>query len=71
MFLLFVNRDELFSDQYSKYLARELRRAFGYEGCPIILIARPRARTIEPKRKFKKIRGDRQNLVRQSKSKAG
>jgi len=57
MFLLFVNRDELFSDQYSKYLARELRRAFGYEGCPIILIARPRARTIEPKRKFKNMHG--------------
>ncbi|HEX4644896.1 MAG TPA: ribosome biogenesis GTPase Der, partial [Verrucomicrobiae bacterium] len=33
-FLLFVNRDELFSDQYKKYLANEIRRAFGYEGCP-------------------------------------
>ena len=62
MFLLFVNRDELFSDQYSKYLARELRRAFGYEGCPIILIARPRARTIEPKRKFKNGRGAPQGI---------
>jgi GTP-binding protein len=57
MFLLFVNRDELFSDSYSTYLARELRRAFGYEGCPIILIARRAPRTIEPKRKFKNARG--------------
>jgi len=41
-FLLFVNRDELFSKAYEKYLAGELRRAFGYEGCPIHLRARPR-----------------------------
>ncbi len=49
-FLLFVNRDELFSDDYSKYLARELRRAFGYEGCPIVLRPKPRPKTIEPAR---------------------
>ena len=53
-FLLFVNRDELFSDQYKKYLADEMRRAFGYEGCPIILAPRPRPKTIEPVRKFKR-----------------
>jgi GTP-binding protein len=53
VFLLFVNRDELFSDQYTKYLAKELRRAFGYEGCPILLVPRARPKTIEPKRKFK------------------
>src|ERR1017187_142906 len=29
-FLLFVSRDELFSDQYKKYLAAQMRRAFGY-----------------------------------------
>ncbi len=52
-FLLFVNRDELFSDQYKKYLANQMRRAFGYEGCPIILAAKPRPKTIEPVRKFK------------------
>lgn len=51
-FLLFVNRDELFSPAYEKYLARELRKAFGYEGCPIRLIAQPRPKTIEPKRRF-------------------
>ena len=41
-FLLFVNRNELFSEPYSKHLTRELRKAFGYEGCPIVLIARAR-----------------------------
>src|SRR5207253_4690066 len=50
-FLLFVNRDELFSDQYSKYLRGQLRRAFGYEGCPIILVPKPRPKTIEPVRR--------------------
>jgi GTP-binding protein len=51
-FLLFVNRDELFSDQYKKYLAGELRKAFGYEGCPIILAPKARPKTIESVRKF-------------------
>ncbi len=41
-FLLFVNRDELFFDPYKKYLAGELRKAFGYEGCPIVLVPKPR-----------------------------
>ena len=52
-FLLFVNRDELFSDQYKKYLGSAMRTAFGYEGCPIVLAAKPRPKTIEPMRKFK------------------
>jgi len=47
-FVLFVNRAELFSRSYEKYLAGELRRAFGYEGCPIVLIPKPRPRTVEP-----------------------
>jgi GTP-binding protein len=50
-FLLFVNRDELFSPQYKKYLADQMRRAFGYEGCPIVLVPKPRPKTIEPVRK--------------------
>ena len=49
-FLLFVNRDELFSPQYTKYLTDELRRAFGYEGCPLVLVPRPRPRSVAPKR---------------------
>ena len=52
-FLLFVSRDELFSGQYKKYLADQMRRAFGYEGCPIVLAAKARPKTIEPVRKFK------------------
>jgi GTP-binding protein len=52
-FLLFINRDELFSDQYKKYLAGELRRAFGYEGCPLVLVPKPRPKTVEPIRKFR------------------
>jgi GTPase len=50
-FALFVNRDELFSPAYSKYLAGQMRKAFGYEGCPIVLVPKPRPKTIEPIRK--------------------
>ena len=50
-FTLFVNRDELFSPAYQKYLAGQLRAAFGYEGCPVVLIPKPRPKTIEPVRK--------------------
>jgi GTPase len=50
-FLLFVNLDELFSPQYKKYLAGELRKAFGFEGCPVVLVPKPRPKTIEPVRK--------------------
>jgi GTP-binding protein len=49
-FVLFVNRDELLSDPYKKYLAGELRKAFGYEGCPLVLRAKPRPRSVPPKR---------------------
>jgi GTP-binding protein len=51
-FLLFVNRDELLSDQYKKYLGAQMRKAFGYEGCPIILAPKARPKTIEPFRKY-------------------
>ena len=50
-FLLFVNRDELFSPAYEKYLTGMLRKAFGFEGCPIILAPKPRPKTVEPVRK--------------------
>ena len=52
-FLLFVNRDELFSDQYKKYLAGEMRTAFGYEGCPIMFVPKARPKTVESVRKPK------------------
>jgi GTP-binding protein len=41
-FLLFVNREHLLSKAYRKYLSTELRKAFGFEGCPVILLARSR-----------------------------
>jgi GTP-binding protein len=49
-FLLFVNRDELFSETYTRHLAGEMRKAFGYEGCPIVLVPRARPKTIAPMR---------------------
>jgi GTPase len=54
-FLLFVNRDELFSDSYKKHLAGDMRKAFGYEGCPIVLVPKARPKTIEPIRKFRPV----------------
>jgi GTP-binding protein len=49
-FLLFVNNEELFNPAYEKYLCGELRKAFGFEGCPIVLQAKARSKTIAPKR---------------------
>src|SRR5439155_25649806 len=57
-FVLFVNRDDLFSPAYEKYLAQRLRTAFGYEGCPIVLVAKPRPKSIEPVRKERRQRYD-------------
>jgi GTP-binding protein len=66
-FLLFVNRDELFSDQYRKYLGDQLRQAFGYEGCPMVLVPKPRPKTVEPVRSFKNPRpGNRTGRVRKN-----
>ncbi len=50
-FLLFVNRAQLLTEQYTKYLASRLRMAFGYEGCPLVLVPKARPKSIEPKRK--------------------
>jgi GTP-binding protein len=55
-FVLFVNRSDLFSDAYKKYLAKSMRTAFGYEGCPILLVPRARPKTIEPVRKRLNVR---------------
>jgi GTP-binding protein len=51
--LLFLNRDDLLTPAYEKYLAGELRAAFGFEGCPIMLVPKSRPKTIEPVRKFR------------------
>jgi GTP-binding protein len=52
-FLLFVNRNDIFNRAYEKYLSQCLRTAFGYEGCPIVLIPKARPKTIESVRKPK------------------
>ncbi len=51
--LLFLNRDDLLTPAYEKYLAGELRKSFGFEGCPIVLVPKSRPKTIEPVRKFR------------------
>ena len=53
-FLLFVNRKELFTDQYEKYLSREVRKAFGYEGCPVVLVPKSRPKKVESIRRARK-----------------
>jgi GTP-binding protein len=63
-FLLFVNRDDLLSAPYRKYLTGEMRRAFGFEGCPLILIPRTREKTIEPVRRHQKSRPGDQGKAR-------
>lgn len=52
-FLAFLNRKDLLNPAYTKYITGELRAAFGYEGCPLVIIPRERPRTIEPVRKFR------------------
>lgn len=54
IFRLYVNRDELFSSQYEKYLSSSLRKAFGYEGCPLVIEAKARPKTIESVRRSKR-----------------
>jgi GTP-binding protein len=49
-FVLFVNRTDLFTAPYQKYLADALRKQFGFEGCPLLLHGRNRPKTIEPRR---------------------
>jgi GTP-binding protein len=70
-FLLFVNRDELFSPQYTKYLGDELRRAFGFEGCPIVIAPKPRPKTIDPVRRPRRRPFSEERAVRHAKPRAG
>jgi GTPase len=50
-FVLFVNRQDLLSPAYTKYLTQSMRQAFGYEGCSINLVPRARPKTITPFRR--------------------
>jgi len=67
-FLLFVNREGPLSEPYRKYLTGQLRRAFGFEGCPIILHCRARPKTVESIRQQPKHRraGNRPGRYRSS-----
>ncbi len=53
-FLLFVNKKEVFNEAYGKYLMKELRKAFGYEGCPIVIVPRARPKKVESIRSVRK-----------------
>lgn len=66
-FLLFVNRKELFTPQYEKYLTDQLRKAFGFEGCPLVLVPKSRPKTIESKRGHRK-QPDRDDAERRGQS---
>jgi len=70
-FLLFVNRKELLSDNYTRYLTGVLRKAFGFEGCNIRLVAKPRPKSIDPIRRtsVKKKTGKKASLREQSRLK--
>jgi hypothetical protein len=39
-----------------------MRRAFGYEGCPLILVPKPRPKTIEPVRARRRVAKGSQKL---------
>jgi GTP-binding protein len=70
-FLLFVNREDLFSDQYRKYLGDRMREAFGYEGCPVVLVPKARPKTIEPFRKYRPRANEKPEQERHSRRRAG
>ena len=53
-FRLFLNRKDIFDERYTKYLAGRMRKAFGYEGCPIIFEPRARPKKVESIRSRKK-----------------
>jgi GTP-binding protein len=50
-FTLFVNAPHVYTDHYNIYLTRQLRAAFGFEGCPLRLHVKQRPKSIKPIRK--------------------
>ena len=50
-FTLFVNAPQVCTDHYRIYLQRSLRKAFGFEGCPVRLFVKERPKSIEPVRR--------------------
>ena len=55
-FVLFMNKREAFNEAYTKYLAKEMRKAFGFEGCPVVLVTKARPKKIDSIRTEKKTR---------------
>ena len=53
-FVLFVNSKEHRDDSYDRFLIGEIRKAFGYEGCPIRLVLREKTRKVAPIRSRQK-----------------
>lgn len=53
-FLLFMNKSGPLDEPFARYLNGVMRKAFGFEGCPIHIIAKARPKSVEGIRKFKK-----------------
>lgn len=53
-FLLFTNISEDIEDNYRRYLESEIRRAFGFEGCPVILHNKARPKSVDSVRRTAK-----------------
>jgi len=45
--LMFVNRKDLFTKDYARFIEKSLRKAFGFEGCPVLIVAKPRPKKVE------------------------
>lgn len=45
--LMFVNRKDLFTPVYEKFLAKSLRKSFGFEGCPLFIVPKARPKKVE------------------------
>ncbi|MGB0581637.1 MAG: ribosome biogenesis GTPase Der, partial [Limisphaerales bacterium] len=55
-FVLFMNKREAFNEAYTKYLGKEMRKAFGFEGCPVVLVTKARPKKVGSIRTVKKPR---------------
>jgi GTPase len=55
-FVMFFNKNDHFTEAYHKYLQKQLRKAFGFEGCPIVLVGKSRPKKVDSIRTVKKKR---------------
>lgn len=70
-FLLFTNRAEPLDENYRRYVEGELRKSFGFEGCPLVLASKARPKKVESIRKFKKSDAKSTNSSAKNKGKGG